>query len=105
MGFNVKFEEFHTGCQKSISLQIEKYWLADGVCFVKSCEFILISKEKKTTHALFSDVCWEECMLGGMYVGRNELWKTLFFFETDSFLSIKISELDIVSVTWLISRD
>ena len=80
MGFNVKFEEFHTGCQKSISLQIEKYWLADGVCFVKSCEFILISKEKKTTHALFSDVCWEECMLGGMSCGK------LFFFWNRFFL-------------------
>ena len=52
MGFNVKFEEFHTGCQKSISLQKEKYWLADGGVLSQSCEFILISKEKKTTHAL-----------------------------------------------------
>ena len=71
MGFNVKFEEFHTGCQKSISLQIEKYWLADGVCFVKSCEFILISKEKKTTHALFSDVCWEEWVVENSFFFWN----------------------------------
>ena len=99
MGFNVKFEEFHTGCQKSISLQIEKYWLADGVCFLRVVSSFWSARKKRQPmpskeYKLF------RCMLGGMSCG-----KLFFFFETDSFLSIKISELDIVSVTRLISRD